>query len=415
MSTNSTQRRVHDTGILRRRPEKGTRVKIVRALGLIPLVLGMGLTLLSTELDAQNVSVTDYSVPISRADNLRIDVLSLNYVTEGEDAVVQTGNLGVVYKKFYDSLPFAYSMDLITTASFNKGAADELAGDLATNLVTRIKRYTPPQGNIFIFGDTDFDFEDSFDRPAVDMTLGFGYGRFINATALRKAVRIEEMFLDEGIISERLPKEPMIELGHIIEREQEYKDLYGDRSYRNYWFEDMTNQITKSGLVLGDVGFGILRMQEVLFQEQINERFYGWEATAGIQFEVLTPEEGQGRSDPSFSAGFRYSRPISWSTQINARFSATTPFTGDFGRVYSIIQTTDFVYEFTNKVSFAAAHRFRADKQRGMDAMLSTNISFALNFFLENKVNLTASEQIATVEGEPFRQSFNFGLSYRIF
>ena len=116
-----------------------------------------------------------------------------------------------------------------------------------------------------------------------------------------------------------------------------------------------------------------------------------------------------------YRAGFRYSRPISWSTQINARFDATTPFTGDFGQVFNIIQTTDFVYEFTNKISFAAAHRFRADKQRGKDATLSTNISFALNFFLENKVNLTASEQIATVEGEPFRQSFNFGLSYRIF
>ena len=414
MSTNSTQRCVRDTGILRRWPKEGTRDKIVQALGLVPWVLGMGLTLLSTELDAQNVSVTDYSVPISRADNLRIDVLSLNYVTEGEDAVVQNGNLGVVYKKFYDSLPFAYSVDLITTASFNKDASDELAGDLATNLVTRLKRYTPPQGNIFIFGDTDFDLEDSFDRPAADMTLGIGYGRFINATAFRKAVRIEEMFLDEGIISERLPKEPMIELGHIIEREQEYKDLYSDR-YLNYWFEDMTNEITKSGLVLGDVGFGILRMQEVLFQERINDRFYGWEATAGIQFEVLTPEVGQGRRDPSFSAGFRYSRPISWSTQINARFDVTTPFTGDFGQVYNIIQTTDVVYEFTNKISFAAAHRFRADKQRGTDTMLSTNISFALNFFLENKVNLTASEQIATVEGEPFRQSFNFGLSFRIF
>ena len=50
-----------------------------------------------------------------------------------------------------------------------------------------------------------------------------------------------------------------------------------------------------------------------------------------------------------------------------------------------------------------------------MGARLSTSISIAFNFFIENKVNLALSESITTVEGEPFRQSFNVGLSYRIF
>ncbi|MDP6778982.1 MAG: hypothetical protein QGI83_19670, partial [Candidatus Latescibacteria bacterium] len=290
------------------------------------VALAVSLTMPADPALAQNVSVTDYSVPISRADNLRIDVLSLNYVTEGGEAVVQSGNLGVVYKKFYDSLPFAYSLDMIGSTSFNKdNVQDKLVGNFTTSLESRIKKYTPAEGNLFVFNDADFDYDENFDRPGVVATVGMGYGRFINATALRKAVRIEDFFLGEGIISNRLPKESMIEVGHIIEREQEYKDLYGDR-YRNYWFEDMSNEITKSGLVLGDIGFGVLRMQEVLFQERINDRFYGWEASVGIQFEVMTPREGQGRSDPSMSVGFRYSRPISWSTQVNARLNVTTPF-----------------------------------------------------------------------------------------
>ncbi len=379
------------------------------------LYLLAALTLLTSPAAGQNVSVTDYSVPVSRADNLRIDVLSLNYVTEGDEAVVQSGNLGIVYKKFYDSLPFAYSVDLIGATSFNKNPVDkELVGNVTINLVTRIKKYTPAEGNLFIFGDTDFDFDENFDRLGVDMTLGIGLGRFINATALRKAVRIEDFFLEEGIISRRLPKETMIELGHIIEREREFKDLYGDR-YRNYWFEDMTNEIKKSNLVLGEVGFGILRMQEVLFQERINDRFYGWEATAGIQFNVLTPLKDRKRRDPSMSVGFRYSRPLNWSTQVNARFNVNTPFSGDFGRIYNLSQTTDFIYELTNKISFTAAQRFRVTKQRNIDAKLSTTISFALTFFIENKINLTASEQLTTVEGQPFRQSFNVGLTYKLF
>ena len=129
----------------------------------------------------QNVSVTDYSVPISRADNLRIDVLSLNYVTEGGEAVVQSGNLGVVYKKFYDSLPFAYSLDMIGATSFNKdNVQDKLVGNFTTSLVSRIKKYTPAEGNLFVFNDADFDYDvylEEMQRTGQNMTRVFTFYR----------------------------------------------------------------------------------------------------------------------------------------------------------------------------------------------------------------------------------------------
>ena len=55
-------------------------------------------------------------------------------------------------------------------------------------------------------------------RPQLDVILGLGYGRFINATALRKAVRIEDFLFEEGVISDFLPKDTMIALGQIIEK-----------------------------------------------------------------------------------------------------------------------------------------------------------------------------------------------------
>ena len=370
---------------------------------------------LATPLCAQNVSVMDYKVPVSRADNLRIDALSLNYVTEGDKAVVQTGNLTVVYKKFYESLPYAYSIDASGTTSFNRDPLlDKLRGNFTSNLRTNLKKYRTQEGNLFFAWGTESVFDESFDRPAVDMTLGIGYGRFINATALRKAVRIEDFFLEEGIISDRLPKETMIDLGQIIEKEPEYKELHGDR-YDNYWFEDMVGQIQLSGLVLGDISFGVLRMQEVLFRERINDRFYGWEATAGVRFEMLTSIEGQDRADPGLQIRIRYSRPVSWSTQINTDFKVDSPFTNQFGKVYDLSQDTDLIYEITNKISFTTLHNFRINKSRGRDARLSTTVSFAFNFFVENKINVALAESITTIEGEPFRQSLNVGLSYKIF
>ena len=364
----------------------------------------------------QNVSVRDYSVPVSRADNLRIDALSLDYQTEGDSIVSQTGNLVLVYKKFYESLPFAYSIDLIGSASFRRDTQkDELVGDAQSNLLTRVKKYRRDEGNFFAFGETDLDLNEDNDRPGLDATIGFGWGRFINATALRKAVRIEDFLLEEGIISERLPKESMIELGHIIDKEAEYRELYGDR-YQNYWYEDMQNEIQKSRKVLGSIGaIGVLRMQEVLEKERINERFYGWDLSAGVQLEVLTPTTGEPRDDPAFSLGLRYSRPISWSTQINTGFNINTPFSGEFGQRYDIGWQTDFIYEITNKINLTLVHLLRLSKKKSEKAQHNNIGSAGFNFFTENKINLNTAFVIRKDESNPWRISFTTGLSYRIF
>ena len=123
----------------------------------------------------------------------------------------------------------------------------------------------------------------------------------------------------------------------------------------------------------------------------------------------------QDRADPGLQLRIRYSRPISWSTQINTDFKVDSPFTGQFGKTYALSQVTDFIYEITNKISFTTLHNFRINKPKGTDAKLSTTISFAFNFFVENKINVALAESITTIEGEPFRQSFNVGLSYKIF
>ncbi len=365
---------------------------------------------------AQNVSITDYVVPVSRAHNLRIDALSFNFATEGERTDVLNGNLTVVYKKFYESLPYAYSVDATSEGLLTKNTSTgKIESDALTLLRTNIKKYHRKEGNLFYSWSTDSDVDTGYDRPNIEMTLGIGHGRFIDATALRKAVRIEDFFLEEGIIGDHFPKETMIELAHIIDREREYKELHGDR-YENYWFEDMLAEIRKSRMVLGEeIGFGLVRIQEVLTQEQISKRFYGWDFTTGVQFEVLNPYDDQDRRPPGLLINFRYSHPISWSTQINTDFSYNTPFSGDFGRGFNMRLRTDFIYEVTNRIRFATLQTVRVQKRTKKQASVRTNISFALSFYIENKFNMTLSESFAVVRGEDSRQSFNMGLSYRIF
>ncbi|MDP6040374.1 MAG: hypothetical protein QGG64_17615 [Candidatus Latescibacteria bacterium] len=393
-----------------------THYKIPRSLRTLARSLIAAL-LLTTSAYAQNVSVTDYSVPVSRGDNLRIDGLSFNYTTEGGDIINERGDAGLIYKKFYSSLPTAYFFDLLGSASYNREPSGNRTGTFAMDFDVQIQRYFRETNKFFYSLSPDVLVRKGFDQPQVDVILGLGYGRFINATALRKAVRIEDFLMKEGVIEDHMPKDTMIELGHIIEKEDEYRDLYDERSYQSYWYEDMSNEINKTGLVLSrNLGpIGILRMREVLTQEQINDRFFGWDINAGAQFQALTSLKGENRRPTAMAINLRYSRPVSWSTQINTDLKFDTPFNDDFGREYNVTQKIDFIYEITNKIAFTTTNTFRMTKTRLRDAKLSLASTNSFTLFIENKISLTAIEQLSKAEGAPSRQSFNIALNYRIF
>ena len=55
---------------------------------------------------------------------------------------------------------------------------------------------------------------------------------------------------------------------------------------------------------------GILRMDEVLFRENISDRFYGWDVTLGAKLELLTSESSEERVAPAADITARYSLPI---------------------------------------------------------------------------------------------------------
>ena len=91
----------------------------------------------------------------------------------------------------------------------------------------------------------------------------------------------------------------------------------------------MSSEIDKTGLVTGggNIGpIGVLRMREVLTQEQISDRFFGWDVNAGVQYQLQTRDEDIDRPPPAMAINVRYSRPISWRMQVNTDFKLDTPF-----------------------------------------------------------------------------------------
>ncbi len=377
------------------------------------MVLLCCLTLASTAL-AQNASIRDYTVPVSTVQNLQAD-FNFNYAASGSDLTGRNGRLGFTYKRFKDALSFAYSIDAIGSGATSRDAgASRDTAQYATSASARVKKYILWGTAIFGFGDVSIDYDRVFDRPSTAVTLGVGDGRFIDATSLARAVRVEEFLLREKAIADHLPKDSLIELGHVIEKERAYKERYGD-TYRKRWFQAMEQVIRASGVAPRGIGAGgILRINEVLFQQRVNDRFYGSEFSFGVNFQATTPFSGAPRRDPAASIGYRYSVPIGWRSQFNQRLEIDSPFTRQFGKVYSAQMISDFVYEVSNRIDFTLRDILRGSRQQSLGHQVGNSFGMSFTFFVENKANFVVSTQIDKSKGSAWTRSFTMSLNYRL-
>jgi hypothetical protein len=306
-------------------------------------------------------------------------------------------------------------------ASLGRKSTDDLT--YRSNFVSRAKKYLKKGSRFFLFGDYRFQHSDAFDRPDMDATPGIGYGRFISATPLAKAARIEEFLLKEQAISRQLPGPDLVRLGHVIQREGEFKERYGS-TYRKWWFEEMERVIVAAGAAPRGIGAGgILRINEILFEQRVNERYYGWEATVGSNFQVTTPLSGQSRRDPGIALGVRYARPLGWKHQVSGQVDVSSPFTGQIGRIYKAGTTQDYVYEVSNRVDFILRNALYVEARRRTPVdpatfhrhRVSDILSTQFIFFIENKMNFAIGAQFDKSEGAPLYMTFTGTLNYRIF
>ena len=372
-----------------------------------------------SNVSAQNVSVTDYQVPVSTADRLLID-FSMNHATTGSDATTSKGNIGGIYKRFYDSLPFGYSIDIIGSGLADKNIeADEYNTNYQVNGDAGVKKYLMQNNELLkdLFGSVrvSSDTRSEYDRPASALTVGVGYGRFIEATALAKAVRIEAFLIKEGELTDHLPKAAILEISKIINREGEYEDRYGE-TYKKEWYKDMETIMHESGLLKEDGlgAIGIIRIEEVLEREDIADRFYGWDVTLGSKFDITLPYTGQDRSPANLDVSASYARPIAWRWQVSERVSMNTPF-DNLGTAFSSLLSTDISYELSNRVDLRLRHQLRLEKLEAEDAKTSHSLGASFIYYIENNLNLVVTEQITKAPKEDIISNFTVVLNYRVF
>lgn len=360
---------------------------------------------------AQNVSVKDYEVAVSQAKNLRFDG-NWNWSQIGDSVSTNLASANLFLRSFYSSLPLAWFIDAEANGFKNKSSYGHII-----RLQARFNKYIWPRTDLFGFSELNASHTDTSKQIASDLTVGFGYGRYIDATSLAKAVRIEDHLLKDKVISDYLSKEIMLDIANIIEREQEFRVMYGD-TYETFWFDAIENEIKKSDKLIEDnVGsIGILRMRQVLFNinERVNQRFYGWDATAGILFPLTTSDKSPA-GNPNLSVGGRYSIPLSWKFQINAVARVFTPMDSSFAKRVTSSLGVDFIYELSNKINFVTNYKVEILKPDGREAVFTNNLGSSFWFYLENNIFLTITGSFAKLGSNPSTLSTNVGLQYNLF
>lgn len=365
---------------------------------------------------SQKVKVTDYDVPVSQAKTLRLNG-AYNWAQTSTDSttIVQANNASATlyFRSFYSSLPYAWFIDVDASGGKNFDQYNH-----AVSIRPSIRKYVWEDKNWFGFGELDLSHRKTFKQIRSRLRVGGGYGRYINATALAKAVRIEDHLMRDNIISGYIRKDLMINIAQIIEREEEYRNIYGD-TYEVNWYRDIESEIQKSDVLIGETigAFGILRIQQVLkeINEIVNDRYYGWDVTLGILFNISNSDKSP-PDEPALSLGGRYSYPVTWRTQINAFADVNTPMDSAFFKTVFSRVGIDFIYELSNRVNFVTGYRLDYVKESGSDYYTVNNLASSFIFYLENRINLSI-DGILFYDGQNDRTDLKttVGLQYNLF
>ncbi|MDK9701273.1 MAG: hypothetical protein OEM52_14130 [bacterium] len=351
------------------------------------------------------ISLTEYTFPTSISQDAFLSgAYNLNGTSQDSTQVGYNFSGAANYNLFYRSLPFSYQLsfsgDFYLRRATPENAAQEDGYNL--NLSSRANRYFKDTGKLFGFGSNRIQYQklsgvvgspfSEGKKPYIDVTVGIGYGRSINATVLKQAIRMSEDFKRFGVTTGDLPDEALLKLARIIDRKSEFQATYGTVEYRKYWYNAMEDVLREANVLKeGGLGaMGVVRIQEVL-DEPTGQRIYGWEVRAGAGV-VLSDYQGKS-GDPLATLEYDWSRPISIKTQVNNNFIVSTVFTDDSTQIYKFTEKFQVYYELSNRIHWDNTLNFeyRHPSEDNVKKYTSINLSSAFQFYIENQLTFNPS------------------------
>ena len=326
--------------------------------------------------------------------------------------------LSLDYDRVFSSPNRNVGVSFYADGSISRGSTDGAKSDstyLASGSVTADNYFRPGSKGAFWYGSADLGLKKDAEDPYSKVGVGLGYGRVVNVTPMAKAIRLVEALREQGALTATPSKAVYQQVANIVAREDEYKSKFGYGSYDQHWIADIEKALG------GSLGAGgVIKANDVLQNEFISTRKYGWLVRGGVGA-VVSNYDGSDGGDPSLDFGAEYHRPLNNRTQFSNVASLSTIY-GDDDTAYQVNNAMTLTHELTDKVDWENAWLldYSNSGEDDVEDVTTNTLASTFRYYLDNQLDLTLTAKASKVSddidnnNEKVDTSLNMGVSYRL-
>jgi len=266
------------------------------------------------------------------------------------------------------------------------------------------------------YGKASIGANSEYDDLDTTLGVGLGYGRVVNVTPMAKAIRLVDALKKRGSISRKPSKAVYNQIANIVARDAEYVSKHGRKDYQKFWIADIESALRNSGVLSGNFNaIGVLEARQVLVDERISTRKYGWKVRAGLNY-VGSNFSGI-KDKPGLELGAEYHRPISNRTQFSNEAVLTTVFDSNASDAYKLKNNMTLTHEVDDRIDWENSWTLEYDKVDGGQDVTTNSLSSTFLYELTNSLDYTVSASLTNVDGttnDGTDKSLNMGIRYRL-
>lgn len=278
--------------------------------------------------------------------------------------------------------------------------------------------FNPTRNNAFWYSKAEIGAQTDMVDPFTKLTVGLGYGRVVNATPMAKTIRVIEELQERGLLKGSVSRTTYQDVAQIIAREPEYRSRYGSADYAEYWVEDIGKAL---GTNLG--ARGAIKSYDVLVNERISTRKYGWLVRAGVGA-VFTNYDGSD-TKPALELGAEYHYPINNQLQFSNEAILTAILdSGDNG--FNASNAMSLTYELRDNIDWENTWLLNYSESDGSEDLMTNSLKSTFRYYVSNVISLTLTAGLSktddnidyipnvTDRNDDIDKTLQMGLTYRL-
>lgn len=319
----------------------------------------------------------------------------------GDDQSAYNFNVNANYDKTQSTADRDLNLKADVDASISRdgsAGADSSDSYTAGASITTDNYLQPGSNGTFWYGSASIRGNDAFDDLETTAGIGLGYGRVTNVTPMAKAIRIIDELTKRGALSAKPGKATYQEIAKVVSRESEYASRYGNKDYELHWIADIEKALQQSGTVNGNLNTaGILKSRDILVDEKISLRRYGWKTRVGLGY-VGTNFDGL-TNKPSLEAAAEYHMPLNNQSQFSDEASVRA-ILNDGDDAYNFSNTMSLTHEVDDRIDWENVWSLDYSKNSSNGDDVTTNtLSSTFIYELNNQLDFTTTARLANVNG----------------